>query len=285
MEKPKIGIIGFGFVGSAICHVFALQADIKIYDKYSNFYDSFDETVTKSDFLFLCLPTPMNPDGSQDLFSINKAIHGIEAFSLSQKIIIIKSTIVPGTTRSLSKKYPNHTFIFNPEFLTERSAKLDFINTARIILGGDDKDALKKLEGLYRLRFSHTPLFKTTWEGAEVVKYMANIFFSVKISFLNEMFDVAKSIGVPYDELRNMWLADFRIGNSHTDIPGFDSYRGYGGKCFPKDINAFIRWAERHKLDVDMARAAEKVNQRVREVKDWEEIKGATSKNDYVETT
>jgi len=283
MKKPRIGIIGFGFVGSAISHGFALQADIKIHDKYSNFYDSLDETVNKSDFIFLCLPTPMNSDGSQDLSNLTEALNEINGVAFSQKIIVIKSTVVPGTTRSLAKKYPNHTFIFNPEFLTERSAKLDFINTARIILGGDDEGALKKLEQFYRLRFPHTPLFKTTWEGAEVVKYMANIFFSVKISFLNEMFDVAKSIGVPYDELRNMWLADFRIGNSHTDIPGFDGYRGYGGKCFPKDINAFIKWAEQWKLNTDMARAAEKVNQRVREVKDWEEIKGATSKNDYTE--
>jgi len=283
MEKPKIGIIGFGFVGSAIVHGFSLHADIKIYDKYSNYYDSFDETVNKSDFLFLCLPTPMNSDGSQNLLSIEEVLYKIEAFSLSQKIIIIKSTVVPGTTRRFKKKYPNQAFIFNPEFLTERSAKLDFINTARIIIGGEDEGALKKLEKLYRFRFPHTPIFKTTWEGAEVVKYMANVFFSIKISFLNEMYDIAKNINVPYDKLRNMWLADFRIGNSHTNIPGFDGHRGYGGKCFPKDINAFIKWAEAYKFNVDMARAAEKVNRRIREVRDWEEIKGATTNNNYAE--
>jgi len=283
MEKPKIGLIGFGFVGSAISHGFVLHADIKIYDKYSNFYDSLDKTVNKSDFLFLCLPTPMNPDGSQDLSSLTGVLDEINGVAYSQKIIIIKSTIVPGTTRSFANKYKNHTFIFNPEFLTERSAKLDFINTARIIIGGEDTVALEKFEAVYRLRFPHTPIFQTTWEGAEAVKYMANIFFSIKISFLNEMYDIAKKIGVPYEELRNMWLADFRIGNSHTDVPGFDSHRGYGGKCFPKDINAFIKWADKNDLDVDMARAAEKVNTRVREVKDWEDIKGATSENNYIE--
>jgi len=283
MKKPRIGIIGFGFVGSAISHGFALHADIKIFDKYSDFYDPFYVTVNESDFLFLCLPTPMNLDGSQDLSSIDSTIEEINRVAFSQKNIVIKSTVVPGTTRSYAEKYKNHILIFNPEFLTERSAKLDFINTSRIIIGGNDNYVLGKLEEVYRTRFSHTPIFRTTWEGAEVVKYMANIFFSVKISFLNEMYDITKSIGVPYDELRNMWLADFRIGNSHTDVPGFDSYRGWGGKCFPKDINAFIRWAEEHNLEVDMARAAEKVNQRVREVRDWEEIKGATSKNDYAE--
>ena len=283
MEKPKIGLIGFGFVGSAISHGFVLHADIKIYDKYSNFYDSLDKTVNKSDFLFLCLPTPMNPDGSQDLSSLTGVLDEINGVAYSQKIIIIKSTIVPGTTRSFANKYKNHTFIFNPEFLTERSAKLDFINTARIIIGGEDTVALEKFEAVYRLRFPHTPIFQTTWEGAEAVKYMANIFFSIKISFLNEMYDIAKKIGVPYEELRNMWLADFRIGNSHTDVPGFDSHRGWGGKCFPKDINAFIKWAEKNDLNADMTRAAEKVNTRVREVKDWEDIKGATSENNYIE--
>jgi len=285
MDKPKIGLVGFGFVGSAIAHGFGLHADIKIYDKYSNYYDPLDIVVNGSDFLFLCLPTPMNADGSQDLSNLKDALGEINSVVLERKIIVIKSTVVPGTTRKLAEEYKNHVFVFNPEFLTERSAKLDFINTSRIILGSNSTLALNNLEKVYRLRFPHTPIFKTSWEGAEVVKYMANVFFSIKISFLNEMYDIAKKIGVSYEELRNMWLADFRIGNSHTDVPGFDGYRGYGGKCFPKDVNAFIKWAESYEFDVDMAKAAEKVNHRVREVKDWEEIKGATSKNDYTETT
>ena len=133
----------------------------------------------------------------------------------------------------------------------------------------------------FRPRFPHTPVFKTTWEAAEMAKYMANCFFAIKVSFLNEMYDAAQSIGVTYEELRNMWLADFRIGNSHSDVPGHDGYRGYGGKCFPKDVKAFVKWAESNKLSMDMCKAADSVNERVRREKDWFDIKGATTKNSY----
>ena len=226
----NIGIIGFGFIGKALAHGFSLHANIKIYDKYDNQYDTLEDTVNSSDFIFIGVPTPMNDDGSQDLSNIGDAVDNVVRVATSRKIIILKSTIVPGTTRQYSRRYKNHDFVFNPEFLTERSAKLDFINSARIILGGRKK-VTTMVEKMYRTRFTHTPIYKTTWEGAEVVKYMANSFFTVKISFLNEIYDIAKYIGVPYEDLRDMWLADQRIGNSHSDVPGYDNFRGYGGKC------------------------------------------------------
>ncbi len=280
IDKPKMGIIGFGFLGKALLHGFILHADIKIYDKYDNTYDSLDDTVNSSDFIFIGVPTPMKDDGNQDLSSIYDAVKGVVDVAKTRKIIVLRSTIIPGTTRTCADRYPDHDFVFCPEFLTERKAKLDFINSARIILGGEKK-ITAKVEKLYRTRFSHTPIYKTDWESAEVVKYMSNAFFAIKIAFLNEMYDIAKSIGIPYGDLRDMWLADCRIGNSHTDVPGHDGQRGYGGKCFPKDVQAFIRWAEDYELELDMCRAAEQVNNRVRKVKDWLDIKGATSKNDY----
>ena len=104
---------------------------------------------------------------------------------------------------------------------------------------------------------------------------------AVKVSFLNELYDVAENIGVEYEQLRNMWLADARIGNSHTDVPGHDGSRGYGGKCFPKDVKAFIKWAEDQGLKMDICKAADTVNERIRDEKDWFAIKGATTKNMY----
>lgn len=280
MSKPKIGVIGFGFLGKAFVHGFVLHADIKIYDKYDNTYDSLEDTVNSSDFILIGVPTPMKDNGEQDLSSIYDAVAGVVKVAKDRKIIVLRSTIIPGTTRSCADKYPDHDFVFCPEFLTERQAKLDFINSARIILGGHE-DVTTKVEEMYRARFTHTPIYRTTWEAAEVVKYMSNSFFAVKIAFLNEIYDVAENIGVPYEDLRDMWLADCRIGNSHTDIPGHDGQRGYGGKCFPKDVQAFIKWAEDNDLELDTCRSAERVNSRVRKVKDWLDIKGATSGNDY----
>lgn len=280
MEKPKMGIIGFGFLGRAMTHGFILHADIKIYDKYDNTYDSLDDTVNESDFIFVGVPTPMHDDGSQDLSNMDDAVKSIVEVAKSRKIIVLRSTAIPGTTRNYARKYKNHDFVFCPEFLTERKAKLDFINAARFILGGD-REITARVEEAYRVRFTHTPIYHTTWEAAEVVKYMANCFFAIKVSFLNEMHDIAEHVGVPYEELRDMWLADQRIGNSHTDVPRHDGLRGYGGKCFPKDVQAFIKWAENQGLGADMCKAANRVNERVRETKDWLDIKGATSEYDY----
>ena len=278
--KPKIGIIGFGFLGRALAHGFVLHADIKIYDKYDDNYNTLEQTVNESDYIFIGVPTPMSDDGAQDLTNIYDAVENVVRVADKSKLICLRSTIVPGTTRGVAIKYPKHNFVFFPEFLTERTAKLDFINTARLIFGGHPKDT-EKLEELFRYRFTHTPIYKTTWEAAEMVKYMANCFFAVKISFLNEMYDAAKTIGVPYEDLRDMWLADYRIGNSHSDVPGHDGSRGYGGKCFPKDVKALVKWAERNKLPMEMCQAADNVNERVRENKDWFDIKGATTKNGY----
>ena len=279
----NVGVIGFGFLGKAFVHGFSLHANIKIYDKYDNIYDSLEDTVNLSKFIMVGVPTPMQSDGNQDLSNIDDAIKDIVRVAKKRKTIVLRSTIIPGTTGSYASKYPEHNFLFHPEFLTERSFKLDFINAARIIIGHQKSDdtCAKEFKALYRTRFPHTPIYLTTYEAAEVVKYMCNSFFAVKISFLNELYDVAKYTGISYNELRNMFLADARIGNSHVDVPGHDNQRGYGLKCLPKDIQAFIKWAESEGLKLDMCKAADKVNERVRTVKDWLDIKGATSENNY----
>jgi len=276
----KIGLIGFGFLGRAFAHGFHTY-DIKIYDKYDNQYNSLEE-VCKQDILFVNVPTPMKEDGSQDLSNVHDAVHSIDEIA-DNKIIVIRTTVVPGTTRKYAEKY-DHRFIFNPEFLTQRSYKLDFINPSRIILGCEHPNhygAVDTVYDLYYERFPHTRIYVTTWEAAELVKYMNNSFFAVKLSFLNEMNEIAEKLGIEYNHLKDMFLADGRIGNSHADIPGHDGHRGYGGKCLVKDIRAFIKWAVDSGIELDTCKAAEKVNERVREKKDWEDIKGATSKNDY----
>lgn len=284
-NKPKIGIIGYGFLGKAFMFGFSQHAILKIYDKYNNIYNSLNNAVNHSDFLMVGVPTPMKKDGGQDLSNIKDAVKQIISVAKSNKIIIIRSTIIPGTTRYFANKYPKHSFLFHPEFLTERNANLDFINAARIIIGHEQNNnlAAKKLKEIYRYRFPNTLIYLTSWETAELVKYISNSFFAVKLSFLNEIYDIAKSIGISYPELIKLWLADNRIGDSHTNIPGHDGYRGYGGKCLPKDIQAFIHWAEGEGLSVEMCKTAGKINRKIRLKEDWLEIKGATSKNNYEE--
>jgi len=283
MEKPKIGIIGFGFIGQAIAHGFGPVADIKIYDKYSNFYNSIDETVNDSDFIFIGVPTPTSNDGVQSLSNLEDAISEIQYVAKKRKYIIIKSTVLPGTAKDLADFYPKHRFISNPEFLTERTSKLDFINTARIIIGTRKKNKkdFKKIEELYRTRFTGTPIFHTTWEGAELLKYWCNAFFPLKISFLNEMKILSDKLGLKFNEIRDMWLADFRVGNSHALVPGPDGDYGYGGTCFVKDTKALISFAKSKDVHLETVIAADEVNERVRKNRDWETRIGATSENNY----
>lgn len=261
----KIGVIGCGFVGKAVAAGFSLHVDsVKMYDKYNQDYDSLEETVKESDLIFLCVPTPTNSDWTQDLSELDTAIECIVGLADTPKKIIIKSTVLPGTTRNYARKYIGHSFIFNPEFLSARIARFDFINPSRIILGGEP-GTLGTVAGLYYHRFGDgVPIFLVEWEEAELVKYTANTFFAMKIAFFNEIYDIAQYLNVPYTHLKDMVLTDGKIANSHCDVPGHDGKRGYGGTCFPKDVKAFLRWAGQHKQELQILHSVNMVNDKIR---------------------
>jgi len=279
----KIGIIGNGFVGSAIVHGFVLHTDdILIYDKDPNrSISTLKEMLEEAKIIFLSLPTPMNKDGKCDLSIIEGVLKSIDDLGIDYRdnIFVLKSTIVPGTSQELSEKFPQMAFVFNPEFLTERRAKLDFINTSRIVLGGNILYTTE-VEKLYRLRFPYTKIIKTDFETAELIKYMANCFFSTKISFMNEMKQICDAAGANWDQAIEGFITDGRIGNSHIDVPGHDGSPGFGGKCFPKDINAMIVKAKELGVDPAVMEAAWKKNIEVRENHDWLKIEGAVSKDE-----
>jgi len=138
------------------------------------------------------------------------------------------------------------------------------------VLGGNNQSALLKVYNLYRTVFTHTKLYACTWEEAEMVKYMANCFFALKLSYLNEIFVMCKKPVVNFSTVKKMFLSDGRIGNSHHEVPGHDGDYGFGGTCFPKDISAFTGWARQQGLPIDTLEAAIKVNERVRENINWE---------------
>tara|TARA_R110002167_G_scaffold366308_1_gene594692 strand:+ start:6787 stop:7626 length:840 start_codon:yes stop_codon:yes gene_type:complete len=278
----KIGIVGNGFVGSAIIHGFVLHVDdILIYDNDSSkSTHSLREVAQQSDIAFICVPTPMFETGECDLSIVEDVVNEMCSFSDRNKdlVVVIKSTVVPGTVESLSEKFPNIDFVFNPEFLTERRARLDFINTSRVVLGGTSKIALDKVESLYRIRFPYVKIVKTDFGTAQLIKYMANCFFATKISFMNEMKQICGAIDGNWDEAMDGFISDGRIGNSHIDVPGHDGSLGFGGKCFPKDINAMISKSISLGINPTMMIAAWEKNLEVRDDLDWLRIKGAVSK-------
>ncbi len=275
----KIGIIGRGFVGSAVEFGFSAQtgcdAIVKVFDKDPKIsLHTLSETINESDFIFVSVPTPSNSDGSINIDILHSVLSDINQINNSDNIILIRSTITPGTTRQFEKEFPGLKFVFNPEFLTERSAKYDFINQSRFILGGD-KIYTSKVASLFKWRFGYSiPVIETNFETAELIKYMNNCFFATKVSFLNEMKLISDQIGSDWDVAVEGFQRDGRIGHSHLSVPGPDGKLGFGGSCFPKDIQAIIDFAQKLDVNLNTLQGAWETNLSVRPEKDWEELKG-----------
>lgn len=271
----KIGIIGYGIVGQAVEYGFKGES-ILIFDKYKDF-QTLEEVCKNSEFIFVCVPTPMTEDYSAIDLTIVEEIVGetAELIKGSDKILVIKSTVVPGTTNRLSKKYPDVNICFNPEFLTEANFLEDFVNADRCIIGSDNDLVSRRLVSLYKKHFPKMPVIQTDPTSAEMVKYMANCYLASKVTFANEMYDICEKLGIKYDEIKKMVVADHRIFDSHLDVT---TARGFGGKCFPKDMVALIGMAKDMGVDVSFLESAWKKNLRVRNVRDWEEIPGAVTK-------
>ena len=277
----KIGIIGKGFVGSAVSNGFSPNtgynnAIIKIYDKdESKSLNSLEETVNESDFIFLSLPTPSNKDGSISLKILHDSLDAINQVNKNtNNILLLRSTVVPGTSRMFQEKYKNIRVVFNPEFLTERSAFLDFINQSRIILGGES-ELCSRVAKLYQDRFGNSiPIIQTNYESAELIKYMNNCFFATKVSFLNEMKLISDSVGANWEDALEGFILDGRIGHSHIKVPGHDGKFGFGGSCFPKDVQALINFGRSIGINLNTLNGAWDTTLEVRPEKDWEELKG-----------
>ena len=268
--KYRIGIVGFGFVGESQAFAFAPTADIKVYDvDETKRTHSLEETLLQ-EFVFVCLPTPMKKDGSQDLSIIENFFANVPG--RYNPIFILKSTVLPGTTKMLESKY-NLKIVFCPEFLTEKTAKLDMLTQARIVIGGNPLGVLK-VKNLFESRFGKKHFVLTDSTSAELVKYMANNFLTVKTAFMNEYYDLVEQVGGTWEEVVEGFVSDPRIGNSHTSVPGHDGKRGFGGTCFPKDINAIIEFSKEQGVQMNTLEAAWETNLRVRPEQDWNELKG-----------
>ena len=287
----KIGVIGNGFGGGAVKFGFSpnvgCDAEVRVYDKNPNkSTHTLEETVNKSDFIFLSVPTPANKDGSINIKILEGALDDIsEVHNGRNNAILIRSTVIPGTTWTLQTKYPHLNILFNPEFLTERSANFDFINQSRFVVGNSGKQiSWAKSEEFVELikdRFGDcVAVQETSYETAELIKYMSNCFFATKVSFMNEMYQIAEKIDANWDEAVSGFVADGRIGHSHMNVPGHDGKFGFGGSCFPKDIQAIIDFAETFGLNPSVLKGAWEKNLEVRPEQDWKELKGRAVTNE-----
>tara|TARA_B100000609_G_C17218887_1_gene438524 strand:- start:3244 stop:4092 length:849 start_codon:yes stop_codon:yes gene_type:complete len=272
-----VGIIGMGYVGSALKEGFKKYHKIETFDIQSSLSTckTEEDLVSKADIIFLCLPTPMKKSGVCDISIVEGAISKLDKIIdiKSEKIIVIKSTIPPGTTENFNAKYNNLEIVFNPEFLTEANFIEDFRNQNRIILGGP-RPATTKVKQFYIKIFPKVTIVKTGSTYAEMVKYFSNTFLATKVSFANEMKMICEKLEIDYDKVVEYAIYDNRLGKSHWAVPGPDGKLGFGGSCFPKDINALINKSKELGIETEVLNSVWQTNLKVRPERDWEELKG-----------
>jgi len=281
MVKQHIGIIGQGFVGNAIRKGFENTFEIFAYDikpELSN-VKTVDDVLINADVIFVCLPTPMTKEGNCYIGILEEAIKNIDERvgkieDCPQKTLIIKSTIPPGTTAMLNEKYKNVTIIFSPEFLTEANSIADFENQNRILIGVSKKEEAEDALYFFKKRFPNIAILVCPSNVAEMVKYTTNTFLSTKVAFANEIHALCEKLNIDYYDVINLATYDERLGMSHWRVPGPDGDFGFGGHCFPKDLNAILFMAKKLDIQIPTLTATWETNNIYRKNKDWEDMDG-----------
>ncbi len=279
--KGPIGIIGYGVVGKAFASVFRDKVKLLIYDKYIPEYQNLQRVVDRCGIVFVAVPTPMKKDGSIDISPVEDVLSNIVktgkkgAAKKYFPIVVLRSTIVPGTTANLQRKFSYLRLVFNPEFLSERNSLADMERTDRIIIGGPLRDC-RKVEEVYRKVFPQARYIITDTTTAEMIKYAANVTLAGQVMIANEIYQICRKLDLDWAFIRNAVILDPLIGRN-TKVPGPDGDMGFGGKCLPKDLNALIYLSKTLGYEPKLLEQIWKSNLLVRKNRDWENIKGATS--------
>lgn len=248
-DKHKIGIIGYGVVGKAYAKIFN-QHLIHTYDPILNIGDM--KTINDCYLSIICVPTPSNKDGSADIEAIRETVCWCES-----PIILIKSTVPPGTTEYLSKKYNKH-IVFSPEYLGESSYYTPYdwkpIEEPFMIVGGEPEDRREVLKIFQPILGPFKRYIQMTSTEAEIVKYMENSYFAMTVGFFNEFYEICKVFKADYNIVREGWMADPRVMPTHSLV--FEDRRGFDGKCLPKDLSAIITASNKAGFEPPILRAA-----------------------------
>jgi UDPglucose 6-dehydrogenase len=256
-SNMKIIIAGYGFVGKAVFNALKTQHEVVIVDpiyttneiKYHN----------DADGLIICAPTPTSEDGVCDVSIIAQIMDQVPVFMP----VLIKSTVIPGVATAFNEIYPDHSIVYSPEFLRARSADQDFLNQQYVVLGGEDPECF--WQELFQQTLPNCKIvFNCSAEEGCLVKYTTNNFLALKTSFFNQIYDICEKTGTDYDVVRQIVAYDKRIGSDHTIVPGPDGERGWGGHCFPKDTEAFLRWSNTVEAPVTLVESAINYNKKVR---------------------
>jgi UDPglucose 6-dehydrogenase len=250
---PNIAVIGAGVVGGSVVRYFSEKSiPCGVYDPPKGETDG--GVIENAEIVFVCVPTPYTPGRGFNDSYLQEALRMIAG----AKTVVIKSTVLPGTTELLQERYPQHRFLFNPEFLREATAYDDFVRPDRQVVGCTSASADDA--GTVMALLPRAPFERICSSGeAEMAKYVANSFLAVKVIYANEVYALCERLRIPYEEVRDIVAGDVRIGGSHMDVFA-SGYRGYGGKCLPKDSKALLDLARSVSVQMEVLSAADRVN-------------------------
>lgn len=252
----KIGIVGLGFVGEAVLNAYeTLFTDVIIVD-----VDPKKSTGTYADLqdceaVFVCVPSPSKDSGECDTSILNSVLYMLRDY---KNVIISKTTATPQFYEKMQTVYPNLVHI--PEFLTANNATQDYLKEINAVIGGKIAAYRNEAERIIKLAQPITMVEHCSIGEAAFVKYTVNSYLATKVVFMNEMSELAVAHGYKWDSIRLYLAGDNRIGLSHMQVPGPDGYYGFGGLCFPKDTTAWVKYAGKMGVQLNILKSVIKKN-------------------------
>lgn len=280
----KIGIIGYGFVGKGI-HRLIGEEVVSVYDPFISEQEKKDaakksssktifnkkESFNNLDMVIISVSTKESKNGQADTSIVKKSLKWVSKETNFKGIFLIKSTVPPGEMVKLSRKYKK--FVFSPEYIGESKYftppwkypdPVDIKSHTWQIFGGEKTETSRCVDIFKKKMGVDTVFIQVDLVTAVLTKYMDNSFGAMKVTFCNEWFEIAKTFGVDYNKLRECWLSDPRVNRNHTLV--FPESRGYGGKCFPKDIRAIIYDSEKKGYNPQLMKAMDKTNKKFKKM-------------------
>ncbi len=251
-------LVGFGIVGKATALALGIKKHISKDMVYHDFYGkgNLEAMYRDNKYYIICLPTPTNKNGEQDLVVLAEWM-----LTLSKRddaVVIIRSTVLPGTVKFFQERHPNLKIAFVPEFLNQKTALNDTKNPELMVIGCDDIWLREEVKALFKVMWNKSQnKIECDTTTAELIKYTMNSFFALKVIFGNQLYDVAQRTGADYS-LVKMALTKHKWG-SHNGWDVFhNGFRGYGGACLPKDVSALAT-----KFDVPLLKKVQEINKQL----------------------
>lgn len=255
-DMPKIGIVGLGYVGTAIYEAYQdRQFSLVVVDVDPNIVSATYQDLQDCEAVFVCVPSPSKENGECDTSILNSVLYLLKDY---KNVIISKTTAPPQFYERMQYVYPN--LIHVPEFLTAKDSRRDFLNTQHIIIGGSVKAYQNEAERILRAVQPLKTAIHCSIGEAALTKYIINSYLATKVVFMNEMQELANVHNYDWNKIRKLIDQDARIGNSHTQVPGPDGHYGFGGHCFPKDTNALIKYSSKLGIQLSVLKSAIKKN-------------------------